>query len=178
MNTHALTLAKSRSWSIVLGILLLFTGFLAIVVPFFAAIAASIFFGWLVLLGAVTHLTYAWFERGWEAILWQLLIGVVYLVAAISLLLWPVAGVFTLALILALYIAMEGVFELALYSRLHKLPGAIWFLVDGLVSLLVAVLIFIRWPSSSLWALGTLVGLSLIFSGMARLTMPTSRRLL
>jgi len=178
VNTHVLTLERGRSWSIVLGILLLFTGFLAIVVPFFAAIATSIFFGWLVLLGAVAHLSYAWFEREVGAILWQVLIGLVYLIAAVSLLLWPVAGVFTLTLVLSLYIAMEGVFELVLYSRLRKLPGTTWFLVDGFVSLLLAVLIFIQWPSSSLWALGTLVGLSLIFSGVARLTLPASRRLL
>lgn len=177
MDTDALTVERSSGWSTALGILILLAGFVAIAVPFFAAIAASIFFGWLVLLGAFAHLIYAWFARGAAAVLWQVLIGVVYLVAAFFLLVSPVAGVLTLTLILACYIAIEGVFELVLYFRLHKLPGTVWFLVDGVISLLLAVLIFAHWPSSSLWALGTLVGISLIFSGMARLMAPASRRL-
>jgi uncharacterized membrane protein HdeD (DUF308 family) len=53
----------------------------------------------------------------------------------------------------------------------------VWFLVDGLVSLLLAGLIFFHWPSSSFWAVGTLVGISLLFSGIARLTFPMRPRL-
>ena len=81
-----------------------------------------------------------------------------------------------LTLVLAFYIALEGAFELAVFSRLRRLRGSVWFLVDGLVSLLLAGLIFFRWPSSSLWAVGTLVGISLLFSGIARLTLPMSLR--
>jgi uncharacterized membrane protein HdeD (DUF308 family) len=177
MNTQAPTLDKGPAWSVLFGVLLLLAGLLAIAAPFFAAIAASIFFGWLLVLGAVAHLTYAWVERGAGAILWQVLIGLVYLIAATSLLLWPVSGVLTLTLILAVYIAMEGVFELALYFGLRARPGSSWLLIDGIISLLLAGLIFFHWPSSSLWALGLLVGISLIFSGMARLILPARRRL-
>jgi uncharacterized membrane protein HdeD (DUF308 family) len=49
--------------------------------------------------------------------------------------------------------------------------------VDGLISLLLAGLIFFHWPSSSLWAVGTLVGISLLFSGIARITLPMTRRI-
>jgi uncharacterized membrane protein HdeD (DUF308 family) len=83
--------------------------------------------------------------------------------------------------VLAFYIAVEGVFELIVFSLLRRLPGAgwflaVWFLIDGLVSLLLAGLIFFHWPSSSLWAIGTLVGISLLLSGIARLTLPMGQR--
>jgi uncharacterized membrane protein HdeD (DUF308 family) len=164
------TYTRSAGWSIFLGLLLLLAGLLVIAVPFFAGIAASVFFGWLVLFAGVAHLVYAWSERGAGAILWQILIGIVYVIAALYML--PVAGVLALTLVLAFYIAVEGVFELAVFTRLRRLHGAVWFLVDGLVSLLLAGLIFFHWPSSSLWAVGTLVGISLLFSGIARLTLP------
>jgi uncharacterized membrane protein HdeD (DUF308 family) len=77
------------------------------------------------------------------------------------------AEVVALTLVLAFYIAVEGVFELIVFSLLRRLPGAVWFLIDGLVSLLLAGLIFFHWPSSSLWAIGTLVGISLPLSGVA-----------
>jgi uncharacterized membrane protein HdeD (DUF308 family) len=90
---------------------------------------------------------------------------------------WPssfLAGVLTLTLVLAAYLVVEGIIEMAVFFRLRSLPGAVWFFVDGVVSLLIAALIVAHWPSSSVWALGTLVGISLIFSGMARLMNPVS----
>ena len=176
VNSLTTTDTRSPGWSIFLGVLLLVAGFLAIIAPFFAGIAASVFFGWLVLFAGFAHLVYAWSERGAGAILWQVLIGIVYVIAALYMLVLPIAGVVALTLVLAFYIALEGAFELAVFSRLRRLRGSVWFLVDGLVSLLLAGLIFFRWPSSSLWAVGTLVGISLLFSGIARLTLPMSLR--
>ena len=172
MNT-AVTYARSeRGWSIALGILLIIAGLLAIAVPFFAGVAASVYFGCLVLFAGVAHLVYAWSQRRAGAILWQVLIGIVYLAAAFYMLALPVAGVVALTLVLAFYIAVEGVFELVVFSLLRRVPGSAWFLVDGVVSLLVASLILFHWPSSSLWAVGTLVGVSMLFSGIARVTLP------
>jgi uncharacterized membrane protein HdeD (DUF308 family) len=170
------THTRSAGWSILLGILLLLAGLLAILGPFFAGVAASVFFGWLVLFAGITHLIYAWLERGAGAILWQVLIGIVYVIAGLYMLALPVAGAVALTLVLAIYIAVEGVVELVIFSFLRRLRGAVWFLIDGLVSLLLAGLIFFGWPSSSLWALGTLVGISLLISGIARLTLPLGLR--
>jgi uncharacterized membrane protein HdeD (DUF308 family) len=174
MNT-LVSYPRSAGWSIFVGALLLLAGLLAIAAPFFAGIAASVFFGWLILFAGVAHLVYAWSERGGGAILWQVLIGLVYVIAALYMLVLPIAGVVALTLVLALYIAIEGAFELVVFSMLRRLRGAVWFLIDGLVSLLLAGLIFFHWPSSSLWAVGTLVGISLLFSGIARMTLPIGR---
>ena len=166
----ALKVNPSRGWSIFVGVLLLLAGLIAIAVPWFAGIAASVFFGWLILFSGVAHLIYAWSERGAGAVLWQILIGIVYVIAALYMLVIPVGGVAALTLVLACYIALEGILELAAYSLLRRLPGTFWFLIDGIISLVLASLILFRWPSSSLWAVGTLVGISLLFSGIARLT--------
>jgi uncharacterized membrane protein HdeD (DUF308 family) len=164
------TAANSRpgGWSIALGILLLIAGLLSIAAPVFAGVAASVFFGWLVLLGGVAHLVYAWSQRGGGAVIWQILIGIAYLIAGLYMLFHPLAGMAVLTLVLAVYILFEGIFELVVFSRVRHLPGTVWFLIDGLVSLFLAALIFFHWPSSSLWVIGTLVGISLFFSGLAR----------
>ena len=173
----ALDAGQSRTgWSIFLGILLIVFGVIAIASPVFAGIAATTFFGWLVLFGGITHLVYAWSERGAGAIIWQILIGVVYLFAGIYMLWQPVGGLVTVTLVLGYYIAIEGVLELVAYFKLRRLPGAVWFLVDGIVSLLLACLIFYHFPSSSAWVVGTLVGISMLMSGIARLTLGMARR--
>lgn len=173
----ALEAVQSRTgWSIFLGILLIVFGFIAICSPFFAGVAATIFFGWLILFAGITHLVYAWSERGAGAIIWQILIGLVYLFAAIYMLRQPVGGLLTVTLVLGYYIAFQGVLELVAYFRLRRLPGAVWFLVDGVISLVLACLIFYHFPSSSGWVVGTLVGISMLMSGIARLTLGMAGR--
>ena len=167
---------RDAVWSICLGGLLVIAGLAAIMLPFFAGVAVSILFGSLLLVAGIAHLVYAWSQRGAGAVLWQVLIGIVYLITALYLLVLPVAGVVALTFALALYILIAGIFEIAVFLRLRWLRGAAWFLVDGLVSLLLATLIFFRWPSSSLWAVGMWVGIGLLLSGIARITLPLRLR--
>jgi uncharacterized membrane protein HdeD (DUF308 family) len=164
------TVAESRpgGWSIALGVLLIIAGLLSIAAPVFAGVAASVFFGWLILLGGFAHLVYAWSQRGAGSIIWEILIGIVYLIAGIYMLFHPLGGMAVLTLVLAVYILFEGIFELVVFSQIRRHRGSVWFLIDGLVSLFLAALIFFHWPSSSLWVIGTLVGFSLLFSGLAR----------
>src|SRR5690242_7076788 len=119
MSSFASVRESSFGWSTFFGILFVVAGFASIALPFVAGIAASIFFGWLILIAGVAHLVYAWFERGAGAVIWQILIGLVYIAAAISMLLLPVTAVVALTLVLGWYIAIEAVFELVLFSRLR-----------------------------------------------------------
>ena len=43
-----------------------------------------------------------------------------------------------------------------------------WVLFDGIITLILGFLIWAHWPSSSVWVIGTLIGVSLIFSGISR----------
>jgi uncharacterized membrane protein HdeD (DUF308 family) len=63
----------------------------------------------------------------------------------------------------------EGVLELVVFFQFRALPGSGWILFDGIVTLLLAYVIWRPWPSSSTWAIGTIVGVNLIVSGFTRL---------
>jgi uncharacterized membrane protein HdeD (DUF308 family) len=165
-------------WSVVVGVLLILAGIFAIMAPLFAGIGVSIVVGWVILFSGIMHLIYAWSERGAVSIVWQVLIGLVYIVAAFFIIARPLTGLLTLTLVLGFYIALEGVLELAAYFRMRHFRASIWFLADGVVSLILAALIFAHFPSSSAWAVGTIVGISLLFSGWARLTFPMGGRAL
>jgi uncharacterized membrane protein HdeD (DUF308 family) len=56
------------------------------------------------------------------------------------------------------------------------MPGSSWLLLDGIVTLILAILIWRSWPSSSEWVIGTLVGISMVFSGVSRLSLSLAAR--
>ena len=64
---------------------------------------------------------------------------------------------------------VEAIVEFIQFFQLRPRHGAGWLLVDGIVTLILAIMIWRSWPASSVWVIGTLVGISMIFSGFSRL---------
>jgi uncharacterized membrane protein HdeD (DUF308 family) len=64
---------------------------------------------------------------------------------------------------------MEGILEFVLSYLLRSIPGSGWLLFDGIVTVILAFMIWRTWPWSTEWAIGTLVGVSMLFSGVSRL---------
>ena len=175
--TSARAIAKeSVGWSIGLSVLMILAGILAIAVPQVAGLAISLLVGWLLLFSGAVHLVFAWHTRGAGAMLWELLLGILYLFIGGYVLIRPGAGLATLTLVLAIYLFFEGILELILSFRLRPVPGWGWLLFDGIITLILAGMIWRTWPSSSEWIIGTLVGISMLFSGITRLTISLAAR--
>jgi uncharacterized membrane protein HdeD (DUF308 family) len=66
-------------------------------------------------------------------------------------------------------ILTEAVFEVIAYFRTRHEGGSGWLLVNALITLLLGGLIWSQWPWSSVWAIGTLVGVNLLMTGISRL---------
>ena len=167
---------KATTWSIVLSIFIILAGILAIVIPSVAGIAVTIFLGWLLIFSGVIHLVFAWQRRERGAFLWELLVGIVYILVGVYLLVNPVMGLVSLTFALAVYLFVEGILEFILAVRLRPAPGSGWLLVNGIVSFVLAIMIWRTWPSSSAWVLGMLVGFAMLFSGITRLMLSLAAR--
>jgi uncharacterized membrane protein HdeD (DUF308 family) len=167
---------KSVGWSIGLSILMILAGCLAIAVPQAAGIAVNLLVAWLLVFSGAAHLVFAWHTRTAGGIVWELLLGILYIFVGAYLLLRPVAGLASLTLALAAYLFAKGVLELILSFRLRPMPGAGWLLFDGIVTLILGVMIWRTWPSSTEWVIGTLVGISMLFSGISRLMISLAAR--
>ncbi len=158
-------IAEKWGWFLALGIVLILVGIAAICFPLVSTIAAKIFLGWLFLIGGVFMIIHAFSAQGWGGFLWSLLIGVLYLIAGGYLAFFPLTGLLTLAILLAILFAAEGIMEIIMAYRVHPSEGWGWLLLSGIAALAVGVLIFLGLPSSATWALGLLVGINLLFSG-------------
>jgi uncharacterized membrane protein HdeD (DUF308 family) len=166
----------ASTWSIVWGVLLVVFGVLAIGSPFLAAVAVNVMIAWLIILAGIVHLILAFHAHRAGRLLWKLLVGLAYVFIGGYLLLHPVLGVASLTLVLASLFLIEGILDVILFFQMRSMRGSSWVLVDGIFTLLLGLLIYLQWPSSSVWAIGLLVGVSMILSGVARVMLSLTVR--
>src|SRR5580692_8125358 len=167
---------KAVGWSIFVSVVMIVAGLLAIALPLEAGIAVNLFLALMLIFAGIAHFVFAWYTRRTGNVLIKALLGVLYIAVAIYLLDHPARGLATLTLALAFYLLIEGVAEIVLYFQHRAANGAGWFLMDGIVTLVLGGMIWATWPSSTEWVLGTLVGISIFFSGVTRLMISLAAR--
>lgn len=167
---------QASTWSVVWGVLLVICGFVAIASPFVAAIAVNVIIAWLIVLAGIVHLIVAFHSHGAGSVIWKLLVGLAYIAAGVYMILYPAIGVATLTLLLAGLFFVEGVLNIVLFFQMRSLGGSGWMLVDGIITLVLGGMIYMQWPASSAWAIGTLVGVSMIISGVSRVMLSLAVR--
>ena len=159
---------RGSTWSVVWGVLLILFGMLAIGSPGIAAVAVTAVVSWLIIFAGVVHIVLAFSAHKASGFFWKFLVGLAYVFFGGYLILHPLLGVASLTLVLASLFLVEGVLDIILFAKVRSQRGSSWILIDGLVTLLLGGLIYVHWPSSSMWAIGTLVGVSMIISGVSR----------
>jgi uncharacterized membrane protein HdeD (DUF308 family) len=88
----------------------------------------------------------------------------------------PMLAVASLTLVLASLFLIEGILDVILFFQMRSMLGSAWVLGDGIITLLLGLLIYLQWPSSSAWAIGTLVGVSMMISGITRVMFSMATR--
>lgn len=157
--------------SVIWGVLLIILGMLAIASPLMAGIAVEVVVAWLIVVAGIVHLAVAFHTREAGSMIWRLLVGLAYVGFGIYLIARPAVGIASLTLVLASLFLIEGIFNIVLFFNTRAIKRSGWFLFDGIITLLLGLMIYVPWPSSSAWAIGTLVGVSLIISGVTRVMM-------
>lgn len=167
---------RAGRWLTALGIVFVVLGFLAIVEPAVAGLAVAILVGWLLIFGGIAHAVGAFGGGGAGRVVWQLILAVIYLVGGFYFVTHPLLGLGTLTLLLAVILVMEAILELIAYSVVRSESGAGWRLVNAIITLILGGMIWWNWPSSSVWAIGILVGVNLMMTGFSRLMLGTAAR--
>jgi uncharacterized membrane protein HdeD (DUF308 family) len=169
-------LRGATTWSIVLSVLIMIAGFLAIALPYVFGITFTLIVAWMLIFTGVLHIVFAFSAGRPRAAVWQVLLGLVYGFIGVYILMNPVAGLAGLTFAIAVYLFAEAVLELALAIQLRPAAGTGWLIFDSIITFILAVMIFYTWPSSAVWVVGTLVGISMLFSGMTRLMLTLAAR--
>jgi uncharacterized membrane protein HdeD (DUF308 family) len=172
------TIHKHWVLFLVEGIGLTLLGALAILLPAVASLAATVFFGWILLLSGAMGLIATIRARHAPGFAWSLLSALIGLVAGGLLLAQPVQGILSLTVVLIAFLVAEGVVSI-FYATEHRKSlsaGWGWMLASGLLDLVLAVILLAGLPGTAVWALGVLLGVNLIFGGTALISMALQAR--
>src|SRR5262245_30047014 len=156
-------LGLSVGWSVVLVVL----GLFAILLPGIAGLVLGRVLGWVVIIAGAMHLIHAFTVKGVGGVLWRLLLGILFVVVGGYLLMHPLLSLASLTLLLAVVFLLEGFIHIVEFFQHRSSAGASWLLLDGLVTLLLGLLIWLHWPSSAWWAVGLIVGIDILVTGVS-----------
>jgi uncharacterized membrane protein HdeD (DUF308 family) len=169
--------------AIVLSLPMIVAGGRAIVLPLETGQGLAILVGWLLLLSGATHLAYAWhtLDSGGHRLTTTLLgSGVAFTAAGAYVLLHPQVGFPLLMYIILTCLAGDSIIQFILRYGLCTLSGSPWLCFEGIANTLILgimlVGIWTMWPVTSTRVIGISVGLSMLFSGVARLMVSLSPR--
>lgn len=152
-----------------IGLLMVVLGVAAIVFPMISTIVATLLVGWVFLFsGAIT--VYGSFSiHGTGPFFGALLLGLLSIVGGVYMLFNPLAGATALTFVVGVLFMFQGAYEISFAFEIRPLPAWISVLISGIASAILSVLIISGWPGISLIALGILLGVNFLSTGIAYL---------
>lgn len=156
-----------RSWKALMavGVLAIFIGCVAIVVPAVASVGTAIFIGWLLIVAGGFLIAGAFTAHSIGTVVLRLIWAFLTVLVGIWLVVEPDNGTLTLTVVLGIYFLFMGITRIAVAFGSRGREGAGLVGLSGFAGLLVGILILAELPSSADWAIGLLVGIDLIFAG-------------
>jgi uncharacterized membrane protein HdeD (DUF308 family) len=160
------------------GIVLVLLGLAAVAVPVLGTLAVTIFLGWLLLITGVVGLVTTFWTRGVPGFWWALVSAILGIVVGLLLIGFPIRGAFSLTLLLIVFFFVEGIVSIlfALDHRRDLPTGWGWMFFSGLIDLVLGGVIVAGLPGSIEWALGLVVGVNMVFGGVALVAMALEAR--
>jgi len=162
--------------SLSIGILLIVLGIVAIALPGFSTLFAETWIALFLITAGGAKIAYGFQNRSSQGFIWQILLGVLYIGTGGMLLVTPRTGVLSLTLLLGTFLLTEGVFELIMAFKVRPQKNWLYLLGNGIITLVLGGMIWAQWPLNAPWVIGTLVGVSILFTGISRVMLSLGGR--
>jgi uncharacterized membrane protein HdeD (DUF308 family) len=166
------TLRRHRNLILIEGIVLVIFGWLALLLPGLFTFTFTIFLGWLLIILGIIQIFRSVTNRdapGWGA---SFVSGLLFTGVGILLVANPIPGILTLTALLTMFFLIEGVLKTVVAWQLREETRQwVWFLVSGILSIIIAFVIMSGWPATALWTIGLLAGVYFIILGSSMIAL-------
>jgi uncharacterized membrane protein HdeD (DUF308 family) len=163
-------LQRNWGWLLAFGILMVILGVIGLGMAVLVTLASVMFYGILLLIGGGAQFIHSFKASGWKAKIWHVLISLVYLFAGIIVIRNPILASGILTLFLAGAITAVGLMRIVMAFQMKGTAGWGLVMVGGILALLLGILIFAKWPASSLVVIGVFLSIELIVNGWTAMT--------
>lgn len=110
-------------------------------------------------------------DAGIGSKVWNVVLGMLMLALGISFVAHPLQGTISLALLVTILIAAGGVLRMVLAWQMRDTPFFWGMLFTGVMSILLAALIFADFETMSVQILGLLLGVEMLFNGVGAIVL-------
>jgi len=149
-----------------LGIVLIAAGILVLGDVMIATLLSAMFIGVMAIIAGAFEIVHAFWTKGWGGFIWQIVLGIVYIAFGLVLTTQPVTAALALTYVFGLLLMASGIVRI--FIGLRKNGGTDWIMaLSGVFGIAAGVVIISGWPMTGLWVLGFLLGIDLIFHGVA-----------
>ncbi|HUC18329.1 MAG TPA: HdeD family acid-resistance protein [Acetobacteraceae bacterium] len=163
-------LSGKWGWFVALGIALIVLGVIAWIDVVAVTLAGTIFVGAMLLVGGVFQIIHGFMMRGWQSLLLSLLCGAFSIIAGLLIMSEPLKGALVLTILVVAALVVGGIIRIVIGFRHREMPSWGWLVASGIISLVVAALLYASLPWSGLWVLGTLIAVELLVQGVSWLS--------
>lgn len=160
---------RHSTWTIVMGVVIVLLGMLLVAHPFAAALTMTVMLGWVLALVGIAQFVFALHSGSAGKFFLKALSALLFVIAGLGLAFFPATGLATLTAMLGVFLLIEAGVLIVTAFHMRPMKSWGWFLFDGLVSLALGIMVLAHWPSSSVWAIGTLIGFAVLMSGFTRI---------
>jgi uncharacterized membrane protein HdeD (DUF308 family) len=169
-STHTLGMAIERlegKWASItgFGVLLVVLGFAALAFSLVATIATVTLNGLLFLVAGAAEIAIGMHARSWSLFFLWVIGGILYLAVGVICIVNPVFVSVVLTLLLGAGLIAAGLVRFFLAFRLPPVQPRLLVFVAAAVTVLLGLVIVSHWPTDSIYVLGTLLGVDLLFHG-------------
>ncbi|TXH69027.1 MAG: HdeD family acid-resistance protein [Thiothrix sp.] len=165
-NSQIARVTSNWYWFILAGIVFLIGGFIAIAKPVIASFTIESMIAFFFIAGGILQAIQSFSSNRNSSFIWSLFFGILYIALGIVLLKNPVAGLFSLTLVVVSLLAASGLIKIIYSIKLRPLSGWIWMLISGLISLVLAFLLISNLAASAAITLALLLAVEMISTGL------------
>lgn len=158
-------LMHNWGWLLALGIFLIIMGTIGLGMTIWLTLATVFIFGILFIIGGGVQLFHAFKCRGWQSIMWHVIIGALYVLAGLIIIDEPLVASTLFTLMLGGVLIGIGIVRVVIALQHRALKNWIWPLIGGIAAIILGFIILIHWPISGFWVIGLFVAIEMIFSG-------------
>jgi uncharacterized membrane protein HdeD (DUF308 family) len=170
------TARKSAGWLVVFGIVEIVAGVLSIGSPFAAGLAVTVMVGVAFLIGGGARLAATFMADSFGAGALTFLGGLIAAATGFYLIIRPDIGLASLTVLVAMALFADGILRTIVALKVKPVKGWGWMLAGGILSVVFAMMIGWEFPASSLWVIGTLIGINLLSAGFTTITLASTAR--